>query len=65
MMNANHSQQNFKSDFPISNSYIKDSPLLFIYIMKITVQELDEKVSGIVKDSEDTIQGGRHMAIVA
>jgi PAS domain S-box-containing protein len=34
-------------------------------IMEITVQELDEKIRGIVKDSEDTIQGGRHLAIVA
>lgn len=33
-------------------------------IMEITVQELDEKIRGIVKDSEDTIQG-RHLAIVA
>jgi light-regulated signal transduction histidine kinase (bacteriophytochrome) len=33
-------------------------------IMELTVQELDEKIKGIVKDSEDTIQG-RHLAIVA
>ncbi|WP_184546441.1 GAF domain-containing protein [Mucilaginibacter sp. FT3.2] len=33
-------------------------------IMELTVQELDEKIRGIVKDSEDTIQG-RHLAIVA
>ncbi len=33
-------------------------------IMELTVQELDEKIKGIVKDSEDTIQGG-HLAIVA
>jgi PAS domain S-box-containing protein len=33
-------------------------------IMEVTVQELDEKIRGIVKDSEDTIQG-HHLAIVA
>ena len=33
-------------------------------MMELTVNELDEKIRGIVKDSEDTLQG-RHLAVVA
>lgn len=33
-------------------------------MMELTVNELDEKIRGIVKDSEDTLQG-RHLSIVA
>ncbi|MFS2189604.1 GAF domain-containing protein [Mucilaginibacter sp. Mucisp84] len=36
----------------------------YFNIIEHTVNELDEKIRGIVKDSEDTIQGG-HLAIVA
>jgi len=36
----------------------------YIDIMEITVRELDQKIRGIVKDSEDTIHG-RHLAVVA
>ncbi|TFF34768.1 GAF domain-containing protein [Mucilaginibacter psychrotolerans] len=36
----------------------------YFEMMELTVNELDEKIRGIVKDSEDTLQG-RHLAIVA
>lgn len=45
---------------------IKIENIYFDYfdLMEITVNELDEKIRGIVKDSEDTLQG-RHLSIVA
>jgi PAS domain S-box-containing protein len=36
----------------------------YFNIMEVTVNELDEKIRSIVKDSEDTIQGS-HLAVVA
>lgn len=36
----------------------------YFEMMELTVNELDEKIRGIVKDSEDTLQG-RHLSIVA
>ena len=45
---------------------IKMENISFNYfdMMELTVNELDEKIRGIVKDSENTLHG-RHMAIVA
>ena len=45
---------------------IKMENIYFDYfeLMEVTVNELDEKIRGIVKDSEDTLQG-RHLSIVA
>jgi len=45
---------------------IKMENIYFNYfdMMEITVNELDEKIRGIVKDSEDTLQSG-HLSIVA
>ncbi|MFB0494685.1 hypothetical protein [Mucilaginibacter sp. NFR10] len=34
----------------------------YFNIIEHTVNELDEKIRGIVKDSEDTIQGG-HLSV--
>lgn len=36
----------------------------YFEMMELTVNELDEKIRGIVKDSEDTLRG-RHLSIVA
>ncbi|RFZ94445.1 PAS domain S-box protein [Mucilaginibacter conchicola] len=45
---------------------IKMENITFNYfdLMEVTVNELDEKIRGIVKDSENTL-GGRHLSVVA